>query len=54
MVIFHLLQNILQTDLCLTGRTPELLPAALRAVEICRYLVYSEADFEVFCVAPMG
>ena len=24
------------------------LPAALRAVQICRYLVYSEADFEVF------
>ena len=26
----------------------ELLPAALRAAQICRYLVYSEADFEVF------
>jgi len=25
-----------------------LLPAALRAVQACRYLVYSEADFEVF------
>ena len=25
MVIFHLLQNILQADLCLTGRTPKLL-----------------------------
>jgi len=25
-----------------------LLPAALRAAQICRYLVYSEADFEVF------
>jgi len=24
-----------------------LLPAALRAAQICRYLVYSEADFEV-------
>jgi len=24
------------------------LPAALRAAHICRYLVYSEADFEVF------
>ena len=24
------------------------LPAALRAAQICRYLVYSEADFEVF------
>ena len=29
----------------------ELLPAALRAAQICRYLVYSEADFEVFCPA---
>jgi len=26
----------------------QLLPAALRAAQICRYLVYSEADFEVF------
>ena len=26
----------------------KLLPAALRAAHICRYLVYSEADFEVF------
>ena len=25
-----------------------LLPAALREAQICRYLVYSEADFEVF------
>jgi len=25
-----------------------LLPAALRAAQICRYLVYSEADFDVF------
>ena len=25
-----------------------LLPAALRAAQICRYFVYSEADFEVF------
>jgi len=25
-----------------------LLPAALRAAQICRYLVYPEADFEVF------
>ena len=24
------------------------LPAALREAQICRYLVYSEADFEVF------
>ena len=36
------------------------LPAALRAAQICRYSVYSEADFEVFFapqgrhVAPMG
>ena len=29
------------------GQTP-LLPAALREAQICRYLVYSEADFEVF------
>ena len=26
----------------------EFLPAALREAQICRYLVYSEADFEVF------
>jgi len=25
-----------------------LLPAALHAAQICQYLVYSEADFEVF------
>jgi len=25
MVISHLLQNIFQTDLCVTGRTPQLL-----------------------------
>ena len=36
-----------------------LLPAALRAAQTCRYLVYSEADSEVFTpqgrhVAPMG
>ena len=30
----------------------ELLPAALRAPQICRYLVYSEVDFEVF--GPRG
>ena len=35
------------------------LPAALRTAQTCRYLVYSEADFEVFApqgrhVAPMG
>jgi len=24
------------------------LPAALRAAQACRYLIYSEADFEVF------
>jgi len=28
--------------------TAAFLPAALRAAQICRYLVYSEADFEVF------
>ena len=28
--------------------TVVLLPAALRKAQICRYLVYSEADFEVF------
>jgi len=28
-----------------------LLPAALRAAQACRYLIYSEADFEVFCPA---
>jgi len=26
----------------------KLLPAALRAAQACRYLVYSEVDFEVF------
>jgi len=31
-----------------------LLLAALRAVHTCQYLVYSEADFEVFHVAPMA
>ena len=36
-----------------------MLRAALRAVQACRYLIYSEADFEVFApqgrhVAPMG
>jgi len=36
-----------------------LLPAALRAAQNCRYLIYSEADFEVFApqgrhIAPMG
>jgi len=36
-----------------------LLPAALRAAQTCRYLVYSEADYEVFRpqgrhVAPIG
>jgi len=25
-----------------------LLPAALRVAQACRYLIYSEADFEVF------
>ena len=30
----------------------KLLPAALREAQICRYLVYSEADFEVF--GPAG
>jgi len=29
-------------------RLTRLLPAALRAAQICRYLVYSEADFEGF------
>jgi len=41
------------------GVQQKLLPAALRAAQICRYLVYSEVDFEVFGpqgrhVAPMG
>ena len=30
------------------AKNAEFLPAALRAAQICRYLVYSEADFEVF------
>ena len=28
--------------------TLNFLPAALRAAQACRYLIYSEADFEVF------
>jgi len=31
-----------------SNTTNALLPAALRGAQICRYLVYSEADFEVF------
>ena len=31
-----------------TSQTIILLPAVLRAAQICRYLVHSEADFEVF------
>jgi len=31
-----------------TAKNIEFLPAALRAAQICWYLVYSEADFEVF------
>ena len=39
--------------------TYSFLLAALRAAQTCRYLIYSEADFEVFTpqgrhVAPMG
>ena len=30
------------------AKNVEFLLAALRAAQICRYLVYSEADFEVF------
>ena len=33
---------------CAALRRRALLPAALRAVQTCRYLVYSEANFEVF------
>ena len=33
---------------CHTDLRLYLLPAALRAPQICRYFVYSEADFEVF------
>jgi len=32
--------------------TYSFLPAALRAAQTCRYLIYSEADFDVF--APQG
>jgi len=28
--------------------TKDLLPTALRAAQACRYLIYSEADFEIF------
>ena len=35
-------------DLRLASLLTHLLPAALRAAQTCRYLVYSEADFEVF------
>ena len=31
-----------------SSRTPPYLPAALREAQTCRYLVYSEANFEVF------
>ena len=34
-----------------TATNDEFLPAALRAAQTCRYLVYSEANFEVFCPA---
>ena len=30
------------------GSQEQFLPAALRAAKTCRYLIYSEADFEVF------
>jgi len=30
------------------GQNVEFLPAALRAAQACRYLIYSEAEFEVF------
>jgi len=30
------------------AKNVEFFPAALRAAQTCRYLVYSEADFEVF------
>jgi len=42
--------NTLSKSLLITGLIviPRLLPAALRAAQACRYLVYSEADFEAF------
>jgi len=33
------------------GGPSQFLPAALRAAQACRYLIYSEADFEIFCPA---
>ena len=36
------------TQLNYTSGLSSFLPAALRAAQICLYLVYSEADFEVF------
>jgi len=42
--------KILSCELVI-GQCSMLLPAALRAAQACRYLIYSEADFEFFCPA---
>jgi len=47
--ILHSYVKVEYVVLCvLTSLKLLLLPAALRAAQICLYLVYSEADFEVF------
>jgi len=50
-LVVDLLHNTLQDFVECCGLVVllfDLLPAALRAAQICRYLFYSEADFEVF------
>jgi len=54
-----LLYHTSQGNIVTTWANMTLLPAALREAQTCRYLVYSEANFEVFRpagrhVAPMG
>jgi len=45
----HLKQgSLVNQRLCVPSDEQCFLPAALRAAQICQYLVYSEADFEVF------
>ena len=40
--------HVVASRLAQTATAELFLPAALRAAQTCRYLVYSEADFEVF------
>jgi len=48
----HVQETQLWPKTCESNTTGVWLPAALRAAQICRYLVYSEADFEV--LRPAG